>query len=549
MAASGIGTLFGILELKTGPYQKGMRNAQRSAQMFSRKLLALGGVLAGVAGIRGLAGTVKETAALGEEILLTSRKLGIGVGSIQELRYAAKQFSGMEAKSFDTALQRMVRRLSEAANGAGEAKGALEELGVDAARLSAMDPGDAFLEIAEAMKAVGTEGDQVRLAMRLFDTEGVALVNTMNAGAEGIQEVADRMRELGGIMSLETIVRMKAVSDTMDEVAAAQQGLATGLSFQLGPTLQATTRTALVAGKAMGLFGESGGLAAQVIETSMIGVLTAVDAITAALWESLSLTAEGLSAIIKLMSLVNVGPISAGLKVISETLDEVAEFIDRYGEGGVAGVLGIEVGNTTLGLADTFKDELAKANQEYLETIAKMTDEGLAEMTLFEDGLKETTQAATQMGRAFEDSMTTAITQGGDLGDILKDLLQDVINIALRTAVTGPLGGSIGNIFSGIFGGPKAYGGPVSGGVGYQVGEKGPELFVPTTNGVVIPNSAITAGGGGAGETVVNQVINVTTGVAATVRAEIVAMLPAIRKNAVQAVDEAKLRRTNRGNY
>lgn len=43
--------------------------------------------------------------------------------------------------------------------------------------------------------------------------------------------------------------------------------------------------------------------------------------------------------------------------------------------------------------------------------------------------------------------------------------------------------------FGGIFG--RARGGPVSSGVPFIVGEKGPELFVPNTSGNIIPNNAL----------------------------------------------------------
>ena len=46
--------------------------------------------------------------------------------------------------------------------------------------------------------------------------------------------------------------------------------------------------------------------------------------------------------------------------------------------------------------------------------------------------------------------------------------------------------------------GARAAGGPVSGGVPYLVGERGPELFVPGATGAIVPLNASTGGGGGA---------------------------------------------------
>jgi hypothetical protein len=58
----------------------------------------------------------------------------------------------------------------------------------------------------------------------------------------------------------------------------------------------------------------------------------------------------------------------------------------------------------------------------------------------------------------------------------------------------------------------KAVGGPLVGGTSYMVGEKGPELFTPSTAGTITPNGG--GGGGGSGGVVVNFniVANDTTG-------------------------------------
>lgn len=53
---------------------------------------------------------------------------------------------------------------------------------------------------------------------------------------------------------------------------------------------------------------------------------------------------------------------------------------------------------------------------------------------------------------------------------------------------TGNMGGIVGSIFSGIAG-ARASGGPVEAGKTYIVGEKRPELFVPTTNGKIVPDT------------------------------------------------------------
>jgi tape measure domain-containing protein len=75
---------------------------------------------------------------------------------------------------------------------------------------------------------------------------------------------------------------------------------------------------------------------------------------------------------------------------------------------------------------------------------------------------------------------------------------------------------SIGNTtsFAGVFG--RAGGGPAAGGTPYLVGERGPELFVPGSNGGVMSNNDLRSamngqGGGGSGSPVLNMSFESTT--------------------------------------
>lgn len=76
----------------------------------------------------------------------------------------------------------------------------------------------------------------------------------------------------------------------------------------------------------------------------------------------------------------------------------------------------------------------------------------------------------------------------------------DVVGALIRGFQTLiSLGSKIGGAIGGMFGGGKASGGPVAGGTTYLVGEKGPELFTPSSAGTIIPNGAF---GGKSGNTI-----------------------------------------------
>ena len=117
-------------------------------------------------------------------------------------------------------------------------------------------------------------------------------------------------------------------------------------------------------------------------------------------------------------------------------------------------------------------------------------------------------RGAEKAGRMIEASLLRAIRTGKfgfeDLARVavavLAQLAQDMVrlkvpDISIGGSGGGILGGLIGVAGSILGGAPgRATGGPVSPGRAYRVGENGPELFVPTSSGRVIPNGA--AGGG-----------------------------------------------------
>ena len=129
--------------------------------------------------------------------------------------------------------------------------------------------------------------------------------------------------------------------------------------------------------------------------------------------------------------------------------------------------------------------------------------------------------------------------------DIIRELYRVLFVQRMVGSVTGGTGiaGAIGGAF-GITPIPQeAAGGTVSAGTPHIVGEHGRELFVPQQAGRIMTTAqtqAMTSGGGGS--VVVNQNINVSTGVAQTVRTEIKSLMPQIAEGTKNAVLDAKRR-------
>lgn len=152
---------------------------------------------------------------------------------------------------------------------------------------------------------------------------------------------------------------------------------------------------------------------------------------------------------------------------------------------------------------------------------------------------EETNKAFTNGFNGAENALTSFVTTGkADFKSFANSIIADLARIAIRQSITGPLANGLLGMFGGgnsingdadylkmiglsggssglSISGARAAGGPVSGGSAYLVGEKGPELFVPTASGSIIPNGG--SGGGSSGGQPLTVVQNFTVGDVATV--------------------------------
>lgn len=116
---------------------------------------------------------------------------------------------------------------------------------------------------------------------------------------------------------------------------------------------------------------------------------------------------------------------------------------------------------------------------------------------------------AERAGRALESALLRGIRTGRagfeDLRSVALAVLADIAASAIRNGLDSILGRrgedgghgglltAIGSVLGSVLGAPgRATGGPVSPGRAYLVGERGPELFVPTASGSVATSQAAT---------------------------------------------------------
>lgn len=213
----------------------------RTAKAFQ----SVGSSLQTIAKVAATVGTAGAAAAIAltassmraiDQLAKTADKVGATTQALAGMQYAA-EISGVTTETLNMALQRMTRRVSEAALGTGEAKGALRELGIEAGELQQLPLDEQLGVIADAMQNVGSQSDRVRLAMKLFDSEGVALVNTLKGGSAELQKMALEADLLGLAISRTDAQKIEEANDALLSAQKVFVGLGNQLAVEFAPII------------------------------------------------------------------------------------------------------------------------------------------------------------------------------------------------------------------------------------------------------------------------------------------------------------------------
>ena len=495
--------------------------------------------LTAVAGAAGIGLLVKSSLQSIDTLGKTATKLGVTSQALQKLRFAAN-IAGVETRTVDMAVQRFTRRLSEAANNTGEAKDALKELGLNAKELAKQPLDKQMLKLADAFDNVQSSGDKVRLAFKLFDSEGVAFVNTLEGGSAALQQMFQDAEGLGFILSSSSVKGVEEANDAMMKLGAMFKGVADQITAGLAPAFRVIVD--LIRDKLVKAIETAGGMQnfAKALALSVVNMA-----------ERISISIQGF-----------VNRVVRGLNFIIDAAKALGRVIDNDALKSIQ-----KVGTYSFVTAGFFQDlrdainstksatnELTNAQNAGNET-GKTYRKQLMDLADSAKDLQKNMESAAVRGiKSLEDALVDVTMGTASAKDAFKamarSIISDLIRIQIQKNITAPLaagmagGGSglvsgIGSFIGGLFGfgGGKAIGGAVRGGQSYMVGERGAEMFVPNQSGSIVPNSKL--GGGGV---VVNQTINLSAGVSQTVRAEVIGMLPQIQEASKAAVLEARRR-------
>lgn len=201
-------------------------------------------------------------------------------------------------------------------------------------------------------------------------------------------------------------------------------------------------------------------------------------------------------------------------------------------------------------LEKQYQGEITETMREQIQAAAESMaaqEEQIRKLEEIRDRNKEVADTiANSFGKAFTSIMDGTKSASEAFKDMARQIIADLYQIYVVKQITGFISQAIDGFLGG--GGTGATGANYSGGSmranePYLVGENGPELVIPRKSSTVVNADLTSKAMGGGGETVVvNQTINVSTGVQQTVRNEIQNLMPQISEAAKSAVVDAKRR-------
>lgn len=182
---------------------------------------------------------IEDTVELGGKLMDLSQTAGVPIETLQELSYAAVQNSG-SLEQMVNGLGKLSKNLYAAAQGGQEQAKAFATMGIKIRNtdgtLRASE--DVLADIADHFASMPDGAEKVAQSMQVLGRSGAELIPTLNLGSKGLAEMRQEARDLGGILSEDSVKALDDFGDQQDKIKFALSGLRNEVALQLLPTLK-----------------------------------------------------------------------------------------------------------------------------------------------------------------------------------------------------------------------------------------------------------------------------------------------------------------------
>lgn len=240
--ASIIGQLRVVLSAETAQFSRALKDSQSLLQAFgNRATTTVASISAAFVGMSAaVALAVTNTLSEATRLAGIAQSIGIPIEKLSELKHAADQ-TGVSFDNLSSGMQELTKNIAAAASDARSQAGlSFEAIGVSVtdANGKLRSAGDVLQDLAKRFATYREDASKSQLATQLFGSAGAALIPLLNQGADGIDRLGKEARDLGVVISGDTVEAAKRYNEALDRMGKLQEGINTQITNQLAPTLQ-----------------------------------------------------------------------------------------------------------------------------------------------------------------------------------------------------------------------------------------------------------------------------------------------------------------------
>ena len=248
--------------------QSADRGVQRSSRGMTRsmgRVAAKAKVVAAAAAAAGAAYAahlVRQGLQAADEQAKLARQLGITNEGLATMQRAA-ELSGMSAGELTSNMERLNRRLGDAADGSGQAADALERIGLTAQDLENMAPDEQMETLGDALSGVGSQAERASIAADLFGRSGQRMLLLLDDAADTFDRARREVDDFGLALDETQTDQIEQINDDFSTMSAAIRGAGMQLASAFAPAIEHVASVVVSLSSAIGRWSQSMGEATR----------------------------------------------------------------------------------------------------------------------------------------------------------------------------------------------------------------------------------------------------------------------------------------------
>ena len=491
--------------------------------------------------------------AFADEIDKSARKLGVSVEKFQLLGFAAKQ-NGVSVEQLINSTNRLSRTLAKSDTASEATKKAFQSLGLSMEELKDKTPDQQLEEVFAAVSKIEDPTKRAGASFAVFGTGAKEIIPLMEGSKEIFEDAAKGLKEIGGAISAKDVDNVSGLGDAFSKTWTAIKSLGVEVLSAMSTAIKnlldsvnssiktlrdlhkgyqairGVPKVADKAGKIIGkdfsmwgnlkknygdLFGDIFGTSTKKQTQLGRGNLLQTDALNKKMGSMHGSQFEAdFHKTFSAPKVTGQGKQSFGID-LSEEFKRNSDILKQQKNQGIESlkqstqhakdVVHQQFEQFTGDVRQTASHNKQRLHQEF----GQFMEQGKKQALLYQEAARERANSMAEtmksINRAVSSSLTdfiSSILKGSTslksaLNSLLSSLGGKLLDFGASKIASGLLGlipgGSILSGIAGFFG--FADGGSFKGGKPIMVGEKGPELILPSRGGTVIPNHML--GGGG----------------------------------------------------